>query len=106
MNLKEDLKELVCSKSNRQIHFVEKPISLPCGHCVCKGCLSEEPYQTIQCFHCGMINNRDLRCDNESLATRKLIKLYLRNLYSEIENETREELSILKSNKSNIILTD
>ena len=93
----ENLIELICSKSKNHKHFVEKPVSLQCGHCVCKKCINQNLCETIECFHCGMINDRDVRYDNESVTTKRLIKLNVKSLCVEIENEMRKNILILKS---------
>ena len=97
MYLNEDLRELLCAKSKSNPHFVEKPISLQCGHCCCKNCLPKEHDHGIECYNCGLINYRDLRYDNESIATKKLLRLYLSNLYIETEKETSKNMEKLKS---------
>jgi hypothetical protein len=94
MNLNEVLIQLKCAGFSVDEHFVQEPIALQCGHCVCKKCISTT---TLKCSQCGKTTERDLRNDNESITTKMLFKMCLSSLFSEIEKQTNEGVVKLKS---------
>jgi hypothetical protein len=99
MNSVESLDGLLCAISNDDKHFLNTPISLQCGHCVCKKCISTGIVEPIKCFQCGQTTDRDLRYDNESVTTKMLINFCLPNLFTEIEKQTSHSIQKLKSLK-------
>ena len=97
MNSDESLNGLLCAISNEDKHFVNTPISLQCGHCICKKCVSTGAVEPIKCFQCGQTTDRDLRYDSESVTTKMLIKFCLSSLFTEIEKQTTDSIEKLKS---------
>jgi hypothetical protein len=92
------LYEFVCSNSAVWQHYVKDPITLiNCGHSICKDCLPHnEPFQAIKCSKCGKVTDRDLRNDRESIIAKKMIKLNLAKLFTEMEKlvfETFDKVS-------------
>ena len=87
--------ELLCGISND--HFVEKPISLNCGHNCCKDCIQKLKIKTFKCSLCGRISEKDLSKEKESVSVKNLIKTRLNELVEKLENKTSEGLGKLKS---------
>ena len=64
--------DLKCGLTND--HIVKQPISLICGHCICKTCITEQQSK-IQCKICNVETNKsELRVDRESSLVKNSIK--------------------------------
>ena len=51
----EALEIIECAVTNDK-HFINEPLSLSCGHSVCKNCLDDVKYNKIKCIKCGEMN--------------------------------------------------
>jgi hypothetical protein len=78
MSLLESVK--CCSLGNE--HIVECPISLVCGHLVCKFCLQDQ--EQVFCGVCNEIRKVVLN-SNEHNKVQELIRAHLNELYNIIE---------------------
>ena len=99
MNLNEVSKNFKCALSNDD-HVAQEPISLNCGHCICKSCLLKSEYQNIiTCKLCNQVTNRDLKNEKESTLVKSMIAHFLSQLFVELENKTSEGVNKLKGNE-------
>ena len=95
----EALKDLICGLSDDD-HFVEEPIVLSgCGHCVCKTCLPNG--QSAKC-KCGAVIEKEISNFKVSVSTKRMIKLLLTQLFTEVENKFSSEINSLKSKYTKI----
>jgi hypothetical protein len=86
--------ELNCGLSND--HIVKEPISLSCGHCICKTCVTDQ--NVINCKICSKTTNKsELIWDKESFPFKKMIKYYLSELFEDLDKRTAHGISMLKS---------
>ena len=75
-------------------HIVREPISLSCGHCVCKTpCLTDQ--SRIKCKICNVETN--LENHVESIPIKNMIKSYLSPLFEELEKRATNEINSFKS---------
>jgi hypothetical protein len=59
-------------------HIVQEPLSLNCGHCICKTCSVKE--KKLYCKTCNKLTDRDMKDENESIVFNTIIYLsYLLN---------------------------
>ena len=95
MNLNGDLSQLKCSIDD---HFIQKPIGLECGHCVCTKCIPRYSIQTnqeIRCLICEKTTN--IKNDYEINNIKMMIEKCLPSMFTEIEKDTNEAISKFKS---------
>ena len=86
--MSEILRQLYCDLTND--HIVREPISLSCGHCVCKTpCLTDQ--SRIKCKICNLETN--LENHVESIPIKKLIKSYLIHCLNNCRKEGRRTRS-------------
>ena len=90
--MSEILKQLYCGLTND--HIVREPISLSCGHCVCKTpCLTDQ--SRIKCKICNLETKLENRV--ESTPIKIMIKSYLSPLFEELEKRATNEINLFKS---------
>ena len=86
--MSEILRQLYCGLTDD--HIVREPISLSCGHCVCK-----TPYLTnqmrIKCKVCNLDTKRENRVD--SISIKNMIKSSLSPLFEELEKRATNEIN-------------
>ena len=100
-----NINQLVCALSND--HIIRDAVPLNCNHYVCNKCISynDENKKVISCKLCGKITNKvDLMTNNESSPINKKIKLYLFELFEDIEKRTTEGINKLKSNATKKVI--
>ena len=79
----ENLESLTCAAAMDE-HFIQKPISISCGHSICRNCLpfSEEKNLDMKCNICNEMNIIDnLRLVKESIPAKKLLTVYIDKLF-------------------------
>ena len=93
--MSEIFNQLYCGLTND--HIVREPISLSCGHCVCKTpCLTDQ--SRIKCKICTIeTDESELRVGRESITIEKMIKSYLSPLFEELEKRAKNEINSFKS---------
>lgn len=100
MDLNEDIiEDFKCALTNDdEPHYVIKPITLKCGHCVCKDCISLKVANSIatECKICHKITDRDISNDDESILANKAIKSHIAGLFVSIKNQFRKSLNMLQ----------
>ena len=86
---------VTCALTND--HIVKEPIHLTaCGHCICKCCIGT---QKIECKICGKTTiKKDLKIKNETIPVKGMIKLFLADLFVDLEKRTSEGVDKIKSN--------
>lgn len=103
------LQTLQCGLSNDD-HILMQPVSLSCGHSVCKkciplnfnydgvetGCGTIHNEQINKCKLCGKQNTINLNQMNESQPVKQLLKLYLNDLFQMLEERFDESIKSLK----------
>jgi transcription elongation factor Elf1 len=57
-------------------HFIENPVTLSCGHSICKLCVPKKT-EVLVCKICGEKNEIDLNKVKESVGMKKLLSLNL-----------------------------
>jgi hypothetical protein len=92
MNFNGDLSQLKCSLDD---HFIQEPIGLECGHCVCTKCIPVQACQEIKCLICEKTTN--IKNDNEIKNIKMMIEKCLPSMFTEIEKDTNEAISKFKS---------
>ena len=91
----ETLEELKCASSGQE-HFVIEPIPLiKCGHCICKKCVHDN-VKEIKCELCGLVSKQDFTVTQASKGTKKLLKIYLEDIFQILKGETSLKLNELK----------
>ena len=95
MDTNEMYSELTCASSKD--HIVKDPIHLVCGHCICRSCLPNHANEKIECIICGQITDKDLKNEKESILIKRMIKMCLPGLLSEIEKQTIKGINKFKS---------
>ena len=92
--MSELLKELFCGLTND--HVVKEPISLSCGHSICKQCV---PGQVkIICKICGEETAESkLEISTESAFAKRMIKSSLPGLFENLEKRVTNEINSFKS---------
>jgi len=93
--MSEILTQLYCGLTND--HIVREPISLSCGHCVCKTpCLTDQ--NRIKCKICNVETEKSkLENSVESTPIKLMIKSYLSPLFEELEKRATNEINSFKS---------
>ena len=87
------LRELYCGLTND--HVVKEPISLSCGHSICKACVPDQA--KIKCKICSEETEKsNLQINKESLFS-KMIKSSLSGLFEELEERANNEINSFKS---------
>ena len=77
-------------------HIFEQPITLSCGHCACKKCISKQ-MQAITCQICHEENHiNNLNQFKECLPLIDTIDAYLQDLYEIIYNKFKSAIPHLK----------
>jgi hypothetical protein len=72
-------------------HFISHPITLSCGHHICKKCIPLN--NIVKCNRCKIITIRDINNDIESKLFKNAFKFSINELYSIIERSFAESLS-------------
>ena len=91
-----ELNDLQCGLSND--HVVKEPISLLCGHCICKQCVPDIQEVIIKCKICSKQTEKsELRIDSESIPIKNSIKRCLSGLFDDLEKRTTDGINSLKS---------
>ena len=86
--------ELSCGLTND--HIVKEPISLVCGHCICKDCITDQ--LIIDCKMCGeKTPSAVLNIKMESKPIKKLIKSSIAGLFDDLEKRSAAGINTFKS---------
>ena len=94
--MSELLRNLYCGLTND--HVVKEPISLSCGHCICKQCAPDQA--KIKCKICSIETDKsDLKINVGSAPIKKIIKSSLTGLFEELEKRATSEIDSFKSQK-------
>ena len=92
--MSELLRELYCGITND--HVVKEPISLSCGHSICKQCVHDQV--KIKCKICSEETDKsNLKISTESALVKRMIKSSLSGLFEELEKRTTNEINLFKS---------
>ena len=90
------LRELYCGLSND--HVVKEPISLSCGHSICKACVPVCGQVKIRCKICNEETFKyKLKINKESALVKKSIKSCLSGLFDDLEKRATEGINSFKS---------
>ena len=89
-----ELNDLQCGLSND--HVVKEPISLSCGHCICKQCVPDQ--SKIKCNICSIETDKSkLEINIESALVKNSIKRCLSGLFDDLEKRTTDGINSFKS---------
>ena len=92
--MSELLKQLFCSLTND--HVVKVPITLSCGHSICKSCVPDQI--KFKCKICSVETDKSkLEINTESALVKILIKSSLTGLFEELEKRATNEINSFKS---------
>ena len=77
-------------------HVVKEPISLSCGHCICKKCVPDQ--SKIKCNICREETDKsELRVDSESVPIKNINKRSLSGLFDDLEKRATNGINSFKS---------
>ena len=97
-----EFSELQCGLTND--HIVREPISLVCGHCICKKCVSDVQEAKIKCTICTEETYKsNLQINRESVPFENSIKMCLSGLFDDLERRATDGIHSLKS-KVNLLI--
>ena len=86
--------ELYCGLTND--HIVKEPISLLCGHSICKQCVPDQA--KIKCVICSTETDKhNLQIKTESASIKAMINSSLSGLFEELEKQATNEINSFKS---------
>ena len=89
-----EFSDLQCGLTND--HIVREPISLGCGHCICKRCVSDQA--KIKCKICNEETDKpNLQMSKESVQFKNIIKRSLTGLFDDLEKRATDEINSFKS---------
>ena len=95
--IREDiLGELKCGSSNEK-HFLIEPISLNCGHSICKKCIPKDNIKELKCHICGCVSKQDFSKFQVSKGIQNLLKLCLEDVFKSLETYASLLLQEIKS---------
>ena len=80
-------------------HFLEKPITLSCGHSICQQCAPIKASAHVKCGICSEINHTELHKIKESFVIKKLLSSNLNDLFGILEERFYSSLDLLKGIK-------
>jgi hypothetical protein len=97
---KETLKSLLCGLGYEDRHFLDRPVTLNCGHSACQSCLQNLKNNTglleMPCKLCNKLNRLDIEfC--ESVFAQSLIQLNINNIGVSLKKTYQENFAKLKS---------
>jgi hypothetical protein len=81
-------------------HIAIEPISLSCGHVICKECIPNEDGE-FECKTCGQLNKHNLKIAKVNLPGKEYLKLSLGNLFEQLERKYELCLNQLSGNYLN-----
>ena len=91
-----ELNDLQCGLSND--HVVKEPISLSCGHCICKQCVPDIQEAKIKCKICSIETDKsELKVNIESVPIKNSIKRCLSGLFDDLEKRATDGINSFKS---------
>ena len=91
------LNNLQCGLSND--HVVKEPMSLLCGHFICKKCVIDVQEATIRCKICSKETDKSyLHMNKESIPIENSIKMCLSGLFDYLETRATDGINSFKSN--------
>jgi hypothetical protein len=77
---------LECALSTHLKHISINPISLSCGHSICKKCKPKDTNASITCVHCKKMqvvpNNQD-----KSLSAKSLFNVFIDKMFEYVEDK-------------------
>jgi hypothetical protein len=74
-------------------HILEKPITLSCGHSVCRECIPSD--KMLTCGICEIKNTFDLTEANESVVINMLLSMNFSELFQLISDRFNDSLKLL-----------
>lgn len=96
----ETLDSIQCALSKNR-HFVEHPITMSCGHTICKKCIpNDNNQQQLKCLICNELNEHNLNTSKESTAVKTLMRVFLNDLFYLIEDKFNTSIRQLKESKT------
>ena len=91
--MSEIFKQLYCGLTND--HIVKEPISLSCGHSICKQCVPDPVI--IKCKICSIETDKySSKFHTESAFAKTMIKSSLSGLFAELEKRATSEINSFK----------
>jgi phage FluMu protein Com len=95
----ENLESLTCAAAQDE-HFIQQPLTISCGHSLCRSCLVNidgEKKLDVKCNICKETNIiENLRQVKESIAAKKLFSIYIDDLFPIIQERFDSSLKDLK----------
>lgn len=77
-------------------HFLNEPITLPCGDSACKSCILTKKEAKFECNYCKKLINKTNLYDTESKNIKKGLMRNLESLFLIIEKQSVNALNELK----------
>ena len=89
-----EFSDLQCGLTND--HIVREPISLECGHTICKKCVNDQV--KIECKICNEETDKsELRVDRESVPTKRMKLSSLSESFDDLEKRATDGINSYKS---------
>ena len=89
-----EFSDLQCGLTND--HIVREPISLTCGHSICKKCVNDQV--KIKCRICNEETDKsNLQMNKESVPIKNIIKRSLTGLFDDLEKRAIDGINSFKS---------
>lgn len=95
---REQFELLTCAKPCSFVHIVKNPISISCGHSICKECIPLNDSHEFNCRICNKRNTCTLVNLNESLAAIYVIKNSPNQIEKIIKNCANHFIDLLRGN--------
>jgi hypothetical protein len=92
----EKLNEFYCIFSEQK-HFLIDPVTISCGHSICKKCLPRENTTSIRCKICKRLVSYDANRIKVSRGFKEVLKCFKNEIFTVIEKEMCSKLNDLKS---------
>lgn len=88
--------EIVECALSRDNHIASSPMTLSCGHVICKNCIPTDGSRFLKCNLCNEINDFSLNSSKESFASRKIFFSYINELFDLVKERFKDSICKLK----------
>ena len=101
------LEDFICMLSIQNSHFVEKPISLSCGHAACFKCLQELKENTqlyeVSCLKCKKENSLEIEYFESDLI-KNYMKIFSDKIIEALDHKYKGLIKALNSENKTLLV--